>query len=111
MNWDFLLGTLQSRFSDTLTAMYRIVGHHKDRIANQAIELQRSGEKHMNLDFLDPLSPFKEAFGLLLAPKRLSDVDMSGPLMLDYELNGTKLNINSLSSGEKEVYPSYSIFY
>ena len=56
----------------------------------------------MDLDFKDPVQPFKEAFSKLLAPKVLVDADPRDQT-LRYSLDGRVLDISTLSSGEKEV--------
>ena len=56
----------------------------------------------MNLDFSDPLKPFKEAFYQLLGPKTLEKADVRNQT-LHYSLNGNTFDIKTLSSGEREV--------
>lgn len=75
---------------------------HEKEISRRAIELQRAGTSAMPLDFADPLEPFKDAFGLLLAPKKLLDPDPRSQ-QLFYEYEGARYPLSSLSSGEREV--------
>jgi ABC-type cobalamin/Fe3+-siderophores transport system ATPase subunit len=103
VGWDLLFNPFQQRFQDTIHAIYRMLGHHRAEIARRAIELQRAGEKHLPLDFPDPLAPFRDAFGLLLGPKQLADIDINNP-QIRYIQDGTTLGIDSLSSGEKEAF-------
>lgn len=62
----------------------------------------KQGEKQMDLDFPDPLEPFKHAFSQLLAPKKLLDAEPKRQ-QLDYIYDGRHFSIDSLSSGEREV--------
>jgi AAA domain, putative AbiEii toxin, Type IV TA system len=103
INWDFLFNPFEARFQDTVHAIYRMLGHHRSEIAKRAIELQHQGEATMQLDFPDPLSKFRDAFQLLLAPKLLADIDITNP-QIRYVENGTTLGIDSLSSGEREAF-------
>ena len=56
----------------------------------------------MPLDFSDPLKAFKDAFTLLVAPKRLLDPDPKQQ-QLFYEYEGSPYPLSALSSGEREV--------
>ncbi|PYJ63088.1 MAG: hypothetical protein DME24_01920, partial [Verrucomicrobia bacterium] len=56
----------------------------------------------MALDFEDPLTPFKEVFFQLLAPKSLLDADIKNQ-RLTYQHDGQVFGLDTLSSGEKEV--------
>jgi len=103
MGWDLAFDPFQHRFQDTIHAIYRMLGHHRAEIARKAIELQRSGQTAMPLDFPDPLQRFREAFGLLLGPKQLADIDISNP-QIRYIQDGATLDISNLSSGEKEAF-------
>lgn len=70
-----------------------------------AITLQKSGERYMELNFPDPLLKFKEAFHLLLSPKELVDIDINvGTPQIKYTIDGATLDVDQLSSGEKEVF-------
>jgi len=62
----------------------------------------KEGKKVMDLDYPDPLKPFKDAFSQLLSPKKLLDADPKTQ-QLNYEYEGEKFPITSLSSGEGEV--------
>ncbi|MFA6134877.1 MAG: AAA family ATPase [Phycisphaerae bacterium] len=102
IGWDMTWSTLRNRFQDTLHAIFRKVHSLESEIARKARELQRTGEKKMDLDFEDPLQPFKEAFSQLLAPKILVDADIKNQ-RLTYQSDGQIFGLESLSSGEKEV--------
>ena len=56
----------------------------------------------MELNFKDPLAPFKEAFSQLLAPKILLDATAKEQDLF-FESEGSRHSINALSSGEREV--------
>ncbi len=56
----------------------------------------------MPLDFPDILAPFKEAFWQLVAPKKLIEVNTKDQTIY-YEVDGKKLPLETLSSGEQEV--------
>lgn len=64
--------------------------------------MRREGKTSMNLEFGDPIEPFKEAFSQLLSPKKLVATS-SQDQQLQYEFDGKVFNFNSLSSGEREV--------
>jgi hypothetical protein len=109
IGWDFLFNPFQQRFQDTIHAIYRMLGHHRAEIARRAIELQRAGEKHLPLDFPDPLASFRDAFGLLLGPKQLADIDINNP-QIRYLQDGTTLGIDSLSPERRRHSISSLIF-
>ena len=102
LSWNQTFGGLKARFQDTIHSLFRKVQSHEKDIARKAIELQKSGQSSMQLDFGDPLKAFKDAFALLVAPKKLLDPDPKDQ-HLYYEYEGQKLPLNSLSSGEREV--------
>lgn len=102
IGWNLTFGGLRARFQDTLHSLFRKIQSHEKEIARKAIELQKSGAGAMALDFPDPLQIFKEAFALLVAPKRLLDPDPRNQ-QLFYEVNGQRFPLSSLSSGEREV--------
>lgn len=102
VGWNQTFGGLKARFNDTLHSLFRKVQSHEKEISRKAIELQKSGQSSMPLDFADPLKPFKDAFSLLVAPKRLLDPDPKNQ-QLFYEYDGKQFPLTSLSSGEREV--------
>ena len=102
IGWETTWSTLRNRFQDTLHAIFRKIHSLESDIARKARELQRQGESKMDLDFEDPLRPFKEAFSQLLSPKVLHDADIKKQ-RLTYQHDGQTFGLESLSSGEKEV--------
>src|SRR5207244_9851363 len=56
----------------------------------------------MNLNFTDPMLPFKKVFSQLLAPKELVDPSARRQT-LEFSLDGQVFDITALSSGEREV--------
>ncbi len=102
IGWDTTWSTLRNRFQDTLHAIFRKVHSLESEIARKARRLQQQGESKMDLDFEDPLGPFKEAFSQLLSPKVLHDADIKNQ-RLTYQSDGEIFGLESLSSGEKEV--------
>jgi|HubBroStandDraft_1064217.scaffolds.fasta_scaffold00671_19 predicted ATPase len=102
LGWSQTFGGLRARFQDTLHSLFRKVQSHEKEIARKAIEMQRGGQASMPLDFADPLVAFKDAFALLVAPKKLLDPDPKKQ-QLFYEYEGNQFPLNSLSSGEREV--------
>jgi len=102
IGWETTWSTLRNRFQDTLHAIFRKVHSLESDIARKARMLQQQGESKMDLDFEDPLAPFKEAFSQLLSPKVLHDADIKKQ-QLTYQSDGQTFGLDSLSSGEKEV--------
>lgn len=102
IGWETTWSTLKNRFQDTLHAIFRKIHSLESDIAKKARELQRQGESKMDLDFEDPLAPFKEAFSQLLSPKVLLDADIKNQ-RLTYQDDGQAFGLDTLSSGEKEV--------
>lgn len=102
IGWNQTFGGLKARFQDTIHSLFRKVQSHEKEISRKAIELQKIGQSSMQLDFADPLKAFKDAFELLVAPKKLLDPDPRDQ-QLFYEYEGSKYSLNSLSSGEREV--------
>lgn len=100
--WDLTFAGLRSRFADTLHSLFRKVRSHRERIASKAEELRSQGATSMPLNWQDPLEAFKTAFIQLLAPKRLLDPDPQRQ-QLEYEFDGQRFPISSLSAGEREV--------
>ena len=89
IGWNQTFGRFRARFQDTLHSLFRKVQSHEKEIALKAIELQKGGQSSMPLDFADPLKAFKDAFALLVAPKRLLDPDPRNQ-QLFYEYEGQK---------------------
>ena len=56
----------------------------------------------MNLEFSDPLEPFRESFEKLLGPKSLHRADVQRQRLM-YKEGLEERDINTLSSGEREV--------
>ena len=102
VDWKFTFGEFQSRYQDTLHAIFRKVQAHRNKISSKAERLMRQGKKRMQLGFPDPLEPFKDAFRKLVAPKELLDADLKAQ-QLKYELEGQEFPLTTLSSGESEV--------
>lgn len=100
--WAATLNPMKSRFEDVVHSMFRKVRSQKETIAKKALALHLQGATSMPLDFGDPLEPFKRAFSQLLPGKRLLDVEENGQ-NLHYLQGGQKLDLNRLSSGEREV--------
>lgn len=100
--WNSTFGGLSNRFQDTIHALFKKLQAQKSSIAAQAINLKRQGHKSMNLDFGDPLDPFKDAFSKLLGPKQLEELDPRNQKLI-YKLGDAKLSTETLSSGEREV--------
>jgi ABC-type cobalamin/Fe3+-siderophores transport system ATPase subunit len=103
INWDLLFNPFKNRFQDTIHAIYRKLGHYRAGISERYEELRKSGKTEMPIDPTDPLGKFKDAFNLLLSPKELVDIPLSNP-RIQYKDNGQLLQIDALSSGEREVF-------
>ncbi len=102
VSWNTTLGFMRDRFQDTVHALFKKIEHQKQSIATRAITLRKEGKTSMNLNFTDPLEVFKKVFYQLLSPKQL--LDPSTKIQrLQYELEGNTLDIDTLSSGEREV--------
>lgn len=102
IGWDFSFSPLSNRFQDTLHSLFKKIQSQKSSIANRAIQLRESGHSSMNLNFSDPLDPFREAFFQLLSPKTLVGVNMQGN-SLNVKTDAGNITEQSLSSGEREV--------
>lgn len=102
IGWDIGFQSLQDRYNDVRHSLFRIVESQRRQIADQVLEMQKTGATELKLDFPDVIKPFKDAFWSLLAPKALVEVNVKDQ-QIYYEFNGTKLGFNSLSSGEREV--------
>ena len=102
IEWHTTFKGIRNRYQDTLHSIFKLLEHQKRSIANRAVTLQKQGKTSMNLEFDDPLQPFKNAFSQLLAPKRLLDASAKTQ-KLQYVFEGKTFDINTLSSGEREV--------
>jgi hypothetical protein len=102
VSWNTTLGFMRDRFQDTVHALFKKIEHQKQSIATRAITLRKEGKTSMNLNFTDPLEAFKKVFYQLLSPKQLLDPS-TRIQRLQYELEGNTLDIDTLSSGEREV--------
>lgn len=100
--WNLPMQGLAGRWQDTQHAIFKKIQSQKTSIANRAIELRSQGHDSMNLQFSDPLEPFRDAFFKLLGPKKLTRADLSSQHLM-YEENGEERSISTLSSGEQEV--------
>ena len=103
INWDVLFKPFADRFQDTIQALYKKLGHYRAAISQKYEELRKAGQTQMPIDPTDPLKKFKDAFNLLLSPKELMDIPLGNP-SIRYLDNGQSLGIESLSSGEREVF-------
>jgi ABC-type cobalamin/Fe3+-siderophores transport system ATPase subunit len=103
ISWDVLFNPFADRFQDTIQALYRKLGHYRTAISQKYEELRKAGQTQMPIDPTDPLKKFKEAFNLLLSPKELTDIPLGNP-NIQYLDNEQLLAIESLSSGEREVF-------
>ena len=102
ISWDATFGRMRDRFQETVHAMFRMIEAQKRGIANRAVALKKQGSATMNLDFADPMEPFRTVFSLLLAPKELAELQPANQ-RLEYLLDGRTLQFSTLSSGEREV--------
>lgn len=102
VGWNLSFSGLVNRWQDTQHAIFKKIQSQKSQIAARAIQLKRDGHLSMNLEFSDPLDPFRKAFSQLLGPKVLAAADIQKQI-LTYEHNGETRDINTLSSGEREV--------
>ena len=102
VSWDQTFQFLRQRFQDTLNSMFRLIESQKRGISSRAITLRREGRTSMQLEFDDPMEPFKNVFRQLVGPKEL--VDPSPQLQrLEFSLGGQTFGFDALSSGEREV--------
>jgi ABC-type cobalamin/Fe3+-siderophores transport system ATPase subunit len=102
VGWDVTFAPLKNRYQDTLHAMHRMVEMQRRGIAVTAQRLKREGKTSMNLDFSEPMAPFKDVFRQLVGPKELADLNMADQ-RLKYVENGETRDFDALSSGEREV--------
>jgi len=103
IGWDLLFNPFKNRFQDTIQSIYRKLGYYRSDISARYEELRKTGKREMLIDPTDPLKKFKEAFHLLLSPKELADIPLGNP-KIQYIDNGQLLPIDTLSSGEREVF-------
>ncbi|MEP7033164.1 MAG: hypothetical protein ABI879_04190 [Actinomycetota bacterium] len=102
VSWDSTFGYMHDRFQDTVHSMYRMIEAQRQGYGTRAVDLGRQGRTSMNLDYSDPMEPFKGIFSLLLAPKELVDPSVREQ-QLKYSFDDQVLPFSSLSSGEREV--------
>ena len=98
----FSFNPLKSRWQDTIHAIFKKIQNQKNAIASRAIQLRSEGHSSMNLEFTDPLEPFRDAFSKLLGPKQLVGADIQKQTLI-YAEGDRRDDIKSLSSGEQEV--------
>jgi len=103
VGWNFLFSPFKNRYQDTIHALYRNIGYYRTKISKRYEQLRKAGEKQMPIDQTDPLKKFKDVFSSLLSPKELADIPLNNP-KIQYAENGKSLPIDSLSSGEQEVF-------
>ena len=99
---DVSFNLFKSRWQDTIHAIFKKIQSQKSAIATRAIQLKSEGHSSMNLEFTDPLDPFRDAFTKLLGPKRLVGADVQKQTLI-YADGDREDDIKSLSSGEREV--------
>lgn len=102
VSWDLPIRGLANRWQDTQHAIFKKIQSQKVHIANRAIQLRNDGYAQMNLDFSDPLEPFRDAFEKLLGPKTLHRADVQRQRLM-YKEGSEERDIGTLSSGEREV--------
>jgi hypothetical protein len=102
IGWTFGFGGLRARFQDTVHSIFRKLQSRRDHIATTGERLLAQGATTMPLNYPNPIEPFQQAFGQLLSPKELLQPD-SRKQQLKYSSDGQELNIDTLSSGEREV--------
>jgi energy-coupling factor transporter ATP-binding protein EcfA2 len=74
IGWNVLFNPLQSRYQDTIHALYRKIGYYRTEISARYDKLRKAGEKTMPIDPTDPLKKLKDVFSSLLSPKELADI-------------------------------------
>jgi hypothetical protein len=100
--WNYAYQTLTSRWIDTENTIFKKILATRNRLGSRAMNLREEGKTTMTLQFDDPLKPYAEVFGLLLAPKVLAKPDLANQ-RLKYNHGTGELYLNELSSGEIEV--------
>lgn len=101
-NWEVPFNFLRDRFSTTVQDIFKLLYAQRNSIATRAVQLRQDGKESMNLEFEDPLQPFKDAFSQLLAPKELLNADLKRQKLRFRDEHG-EFDIDQLSSGEREV--------
>jgi ABC-type cobalamin/Fe3+-siderophores transport system ATPase subunit len=101
--WNLMMHPFKNRYQDTIHALYRKIGHYRTEVSQRYEELRKAGKTEMPIDPGDPLEKFKKTFDLLLFPKKLADIPLNNPV-IQYIENGNLLPIDTLSSGEREVF-------
>ncbi|MGC1778413.1 MAG: hypothetical protein WBB34_10735 [Xanthobacteraceae bacterium] len=124
VEWNFGFGNMTNRFQDMLHSIFRKIRSRREAIAlryeaqmkqreddlrgnaESPEERARRLREHIPIDpvqFPDALMPFKRAFSQLLAPKELLDPEIQNQQLSYRTVQGDKLAITELSSGEREV--------
>jgi energy-coupling factor transporter ATP-binding protein EcfA2 len=102
VGWDFTYQPAKNRFQDVIHSLLRKIRSQKEEISAKALSLMKSGVTTMDLNFPDPLVKFKDAFSKLLPGKTLVDLNEQTQV-IQYTAGGATLQLNALSSGEREV--------
>jgi ABC-type cobalamin/Fe3+-siderophores transport system ATPase subunit len=102
VEWGLSYSFLRDRYQDVRDSLFKLVEHQRRKIADDALKLKALGSSQMPLDFKDPLGRFKAAFFQLLGPKELTNANVKTQQIL-YTLDGNSLELDTLSSGEREV--------
>jgi hypothetical protein len=115
------MSNMTARFQDVLHSIFRKIRSRRESIALHYEQLvkartdaladhtltpedrEKRQKEHNPEKFPDGLAPFKAAFSLLLAPKKLVDPEIKNQQLYFQPLDGEPLPITSLSSGEREV--------
>lgn len=103
IEWDHLIKPLNDRFETAIHSIYRKIGFYRMKVTKRHEEYRDNNKDKMPVDYSDPIKEYKDLFNLLLSPKKLNNIAIDTP-SITYTLNSQSLNINSLSSGEKEVF-------
>ena len=100
---ELTLGGLSGRWDDTENAIFRKLEYERTSLGDLALEMWNEGHESMPLKFSDPTTPFTQSFFKLLGPKILEKptLDYRKLMYVDGE---KRLDIESLSSGESEVF-------
>jgi hypothetical protein len=116
LSWQFGFNNLSSRFQDTVHSIFRKIRSRRESIAIKAEELIKiraaagpvdtgaaKNVIELNVDdFPDPLTPFKDAFTQLFAPKVLLTPEVKNQQLFYQDGTATR-SLTELSSGEREV--------
>ena len=100
--WSCALDGLNNRWEDTQHAIFKKLQSEITSIGNKGYSLRKEGHDCMSLESDDAMIPFNEAFSKLLGPKTLAEPDVRNQ-RLTYLDGGIERDIESLSSGEREV--------